>query len=108
MDDLLEVAVHLVRRTHDHRRLQLDLVATAGPLSELRQRAQARALAGLREALPNGLDGGLVLTPGEFGQEVLRVDSRIPDLEEGHRRGPDDRRAVRLGGGACGRTLVLA
>ena len=95
-------------RAHDHRRLLLDPVATVDPLSELRQRAQARARARLREALLSGFDGGLVLTGGELGQEVLRVDSRVPDLEETHRRGPGHRRAVRLGGGARGRALLLA
>ena len=95
-------------RMHDHRRLLLDPVATVDLLGELRQRAQARARARLREALLSGLDGGLALTGGEFGQEVLRVDARVPDFEEAHRRGPGHRLAVRLRGGARGRALLLA
>ena len=107
-DDLLGLVGHRLGRADDHRRLLLDPVAAVDLLGELRQRAEARALARLGEVLLRRLQRRpCPCVGGELGEQLLDVDAGVPDVEEAHRRRRGHRRPVRRGGGARGRALLL-
>ena len=107
-DDLLEVVGHRLGRAHDHRRLLLDPVAAVDRLRVLRQRAQARSRLRLRKGLLKGLDRGLLQPGCEIREQLVRVEPRVPDIQEAHPRRLGHRRPIGRGGSARRRPLLLA
>ena len=102
-DDLLEVAVAVLGRAHDQRRLLLDPVAAVDALRELRQRAQAGPRPRLRQRLLRALG----VRGAELGEHGVGVDPRVPDVQEAHLRRLGHRRPIRRRRGAGRGSLLL-